>query len=485
MSIHTHRGGWLGIALGVILALLAVARAEVIEVPGEVETIQAAIGAATDGDTVLVAPGCYEENIDFRGKAILVASHYVLAQDSSYVRRTIIDGGHSQDPDTMSCVRFVSEEGPASVLQGFLLTGGTGTTWVDPQWPQYTWRGGGGIFCFRSSPTIANNLVCGNDVSNNGSYDGAQAGGILCYGGQPRICNNTVSANRADYGGGIVVDYSGALITNNIVAHNHGGVVYGGGAFWTIGQGPAPIVIENNTVIGNVSATNGGAFYIWNSAVTARNNILWDNEQAVGGPIRLAGSGSLALTYTDVEGGYTGEGNMSMEPQFADSVSFVLTPESPCVDSGDPEVVYNDPEDPAHPGLALWPAQGVLRNDMGVYGGPGCMAFEPGQAGVKGDRRTPADGDRGAVLLPCGLSPTRAEASFRFHLSQATPVSLRLYLPTGACVREIAMPQMSAGWHRITWDGCDSRGRPVPTGFYTACLAGAGLRAIGRVVLLR
>ncbi len=110
------------------------------------------------------------------------------------------------------------------------------------------------------------------------------------------------------------------------------------------------------------------------SIVTARNNIIWGNIQSSGGPIAQVDGGVANVTYSDVEGGFTGVGNISDNPEFSDS-NFCLMPNSPCIDAGNPDLIYNDVEDPNNSGFAKWPSQGGLRNDMGVYGGPFSRTF--------------------------------------------------------------------------------------------------------------
>lgn len=98
-----------------LLLLTASALAgKIIHVPADQPTIQAAINAASNGDTVLVAPGTYKEQINFLAKAIVVRS-----QGGNKV--TTIDGASVAGP----VVRFVSGETLKSVLQGFTIQNGT------------------------------------------------------------------------------------------------------------------------------------------------------------------------------------------------------------------------------------------------------------------------------------------------------------------------------------------------------------------------
>ena len=122
-------------------------------------TIQAGIDSCLPGDIVLVGPGTYIENINFNGKAITVTSE--LGPNF-----TTIDGGNPAHPDTGSVVLFVSGEDTNSVLHGFTITNGSGTT-MPPYGPQ-----GGGIWCHdTSSPTISGNIITGNTATYGGGIE--------------------------------------------------------------------------------------------------------------------------------------------------------------------------------------------------------------------------------------------------------------------------------------------------------------------------
>jgi len=127
----------------IVLAFPVVAMSVTIHVPAGQPTIQAGIDTAVDGDTVLVAPGTYVENIDFMGKAITVES----AQGAE---ATVIDGGDPVNPDVKSVVVFNKSESQDSVLEGFTVTNGAGTSYeIEPGNWEYC---GGGIYCVGTAP---------------------------------------------------------------------------------------------------------------------------------------------------------------------------------------------------------------------------------------------------------------------------------------------------------------------------------------------
>src|SRR3954465_12259198 len=79
-------------------------RHAVLAVPAKFPSIQVAIDSAIPGDTVLVAPGRYYENIRFKGKGIVVASQFLHSRDGADIERTIIDGSRPTHPDTGTVV---------------------------------------------------------------------------------------------------------------------------------------------------------------------------------------------------------------------------------------------------------------------------------------------------------------------------------------------------------------------------------------------
>ena len=83
-------------------------------------TIQSAVNATADGDTVLVWPGTYYENVNFNGHGITIASLELSTGDESYVGTTIVNGNQ-----TGSCFVLIEEEQNA-FIRGFTIINGSG-----------------------------------------------------------------------------------------------------------------------------------------------------------------------------------------------------------------------------------------------------------------------------------------------------------------------------------------------------------------------
>jgi hypothetical protein len=351
----------------VLLSLLySLANAVRIYVPGTYSTIQLAINNAVSGDTIIVQPGIYYENINYRGKNVLLTSNYLFSSNYTDVLSTIIDGSLPVHADSASVVLFINNEDSTAVLNGFTIRNGNGTAWLDEH-SSGTYREGGGILTALSGPTISNNLIIYNKATDHIGLSGAGGGGIRSGDGNPKIINNVIMFNKGEYGAGVVSNYNGGWIYNNIIAYNIGGDSYGGGGLWINGSNTHPLLVNNNTIVANHSNLGGGGVRIYSGAVAyIRNNIIWANTSVQATPQI---QGTTHITYNDVEGGFNGIGNIKLYPMFKND-SLLLLSNSPNIDKGDSSIIYNDIENISNPGNALYPSLGSLRNDMGVYGGP-------------------------------------------------------------------------------------------------------------------
>ena len=244
---------------------------QAVEVPADVSTIQEGISVINDGEVVLVSPGTYHENIDFQGKAITIASKYLLDGDETYIDNTIIDGSKAKNAKRSSVVYFVSGEDTNSVLKGFTITGGNGTL-------SYLYDysiTGGGIYCAGSGAKIENNKIVNNScignayvVAGGGIYSDAKSDGLMVV-RHNLISDNTVINNRTGFqksyvfGGGMALD-NDAIITDNIITdnsviHARDGQALGGGIeVWR-----SKSVIKNNTITGNTVKSNGKIYMSW------------------------------------------------------------------------------------------------------------------------------------------------------------------------------------------------------------------------------
>ena len=459
----------------VVISLNLSAKAVIRNVPSQYSTIQSAINACSNGDTVLVQPGTYMENLNFRGKNIVLTSRYYQNNDYSFIQNTIINGSNPTSPDSASCVIISHGEDSSAVLQGFTITGGSGTKWQDEHGAGL-YREGGGILIQYSYPVIQHNIITSNQAIPGGVIS-TGGGGMRIGDSYPKVFNNLIINNTGRYGAGVVLNYTGGEYKNNVICRNYGSQDYGAGSgFWVNGSYSRAITILNNTVVSN-SALSGtpGIYSFGGAAATVRNNIVWGNTSTSG--IQITGSGSLVVRYCDVQGGYNGAGNINSNPLF-DSTNYYIASNSPCIDTGDSSLVYNDPPDPNNPNFAKWPARGGLRNDMGAYGGPGSNVIANTIVAIKG---------YGEKLQPDNFylsqnypNPFNPKTIINYQLSMFSDVKIRVYDILGNEVETLVNQKQNAGSYEVEFDGSD-----LSSGIYFYKLDTENYSDTKRMILLK
>jgi hypothetical protein len=297
----------------IVLACLS-ASATIIDIPDDYPTIQQGIDASIDGDTVLVQPGTYVENINFNGHNIVLGSMFLITGEALYISSTFIDGSFSGSVVTVNS----GESDPASIT-GFTLRNGS-------------YIRGAGIYCDGSDLTIANNIIRDNFAYADENWNGV-GGGIYCHQANPTITCNMIRNNRAFYyGGGICCFESDATISFNLIVGDT--ALYGGGI--CCGQSSPEII--SNTIYHNMAEMGGGIYTMFTSYPTITNTIFWADSSTFGDNEIGGDDASFPwITYCDIQDiEWPGEGNISCDPDFCNPMAgdFHLNDGSCCLGSG-------------------------------------------------------------------------------------------------------------------------------------------------------
>jgi len=324
----------------VVVILAGSVNAQVINVPTDYTTIQAAIDAGVDGDTVMVTPGTYSGpgnyNISLKGKAVTVQS--TDPDDPQVVNATVID---CMGSPSMRGFIFGSGETLDTKVMGFTIKNGN------------NFKGGGIYCCNDSSPTISNCVITANTAVFGGglAFEGAGSFGL--------ISNCKIIGNSALVGGGgVYCNGSNPTVVSSFICGNfapRGGAFYGHNA----GTG----VITNCTISGNAATMFAGGVYCYRGCDLAMENcIIWDNSAMSASELFVAGLGTsttVDISYCDIAqstGSVScdststinwGQGNIDADPNFVDDgilgprnervgADYHLNEGSPCIDAGDP-----------------------------------------------------------------------------------------------------------------------------------------------------
>jgi len=367
---------------------------------------------------------------------------------SAYASNTIVDGCLFQG-NFAGSGGGIAAGGGLQYTGGETITGGEGLTVKSSRFiGNYSRYGAGAIALGEINTIIENCLFEGNgsesvdDTQIVGGIDGAaiyattnfeashtnisgcrfkgnQCGGyggaIYVERGSVLTVDSTVfESNLARQGGGIYLDSGGQAAFQNCVFRENRAYLESGGAVWTDFTGAD---FDHCTFFANTAGSQGtGGGISGGDSVSIRNSILWGNS-----PNQVSFSGSV--TYSCIQGGFPGAGNISSDPAFVDAANgdFRLQSNSPCIDTGDPQS-ENIPDF-----NGVWRPQGPLV-DMGAF-----EFVDPSAALV-----TLAVSGKGAFVPAGGTQPVQA--------GTVLPIEV--------------IPEI--GWRLLRWEGALS-GNTNPT----------------------
>jgi len=228
-------------------------------------TIQSAIDSFAGVDCVVVYPGVYEEDVDFKGMAITL-------QSAEGPNKTIINGTGLRN-DYGGAVIFKTNETNTSILDGFTISTSHDRESADER----------GIYIIDSSPTIRNNII----TKNITTYDD----GCAIYveadtkDASPIITDNEISNNECQYDHSygvvfvLIADGSTSTQIRNNHIYDNSASLGGGGINVNFMRGTSSPIIENNIIERNNPC--GVDVYFQNNnlnTITIRNNRIQDNE---------------------------------------------------------------------------------------------------------------------------------------------------------------------------------------------------------------
>ena len=299
--------------------------------------LQAALDVAVSGDEIWVAKGTYKPTKDVNGNVPsdsrtktfslksgvklyggFAGSEATLSARSITANPTILSGdlsgndGANFTNNSENCYRVVVANTltAATVFDGFIVTAGNANNLGA------SYGTGGGLYVTASASYLS---IIRCTFSANAASSGA---GMNIGSSAPTIQSCVFSNNKASaYGGGLqIANFGGTVgptISNSVFSGNVTGV-RGGGIHLDYGHYTSFV---NCTIVGNTTGTEGGGgiFNYSGTAITVKNTIIASNIGYA--PLGIASNASaLTATYSNIQGGYAGTGNINVDPAFDKSV---------------------------------------------------------------------------------------------------------------------------------------------------------------------
>jgi len=252
-------------SLAVSIALLCtycLALGGTLDVPGQYVTIGEAMLSASDGDTVVVQPGLYTENVRIEMKEVCLVSTFIFDSTRASIEATIIDGSNPSNPDQASAVTITGSSSGGSAICGFTITGGVGTFLGN----RYA---GGGVMLIDCPDVNVSSCII---ADNNASF----GGGIAAYNCSPTIEYCTIETNSSAFAGAIDLENAHAVVRNFFFSGT--AATESGGAIRT-NSSPSAVIIDN--VIFDNTTTGLGCVECEDGIPSISYNDFWNNSGEV------------------------------------------------------------------------------------------------------------------------------------------------------------------------------------------------------------
>jgi len=444
----------------------------IIEIPSQYPTIQEGIQLAANGDTVLLAPGIYREQLTLQAKAVTLASWYLTRDDTSYIRQTIVDGDSQTVINIENSVAFpmciigitirngedgIFSKAKFNISHCYITACQDGIDYED---------GSGGIcrhnlFEHNEDDAIdldqAVDIIVAENVIRYNQDDGIEIRLHEYKGPQLNyiIQNNIIYGNEED--GIQFIDYPD---TSNRVFRLERNLIYDNAmaAIGCMSDGnsdenyeaagiPEPIYLINNTIINHQCGVAGGAYLvainnvITQSSITAMkkvigNSIVTNNDFWANG-VDFDSCNTAALR------------NKFENPMLNES--FHLMEGSPCIDAGIK--------------LFIWQGDTLLNLLAEAYQGaaPDMGAFEYLPESGMGSQSMGLNNFQLEQNYP---NPFNARTKINFRVESSAFVDLSIYNTIGQTVKLLYSGMVTPGEYGVVWDGTEESGKQVAAGIY-------------------
>ena len=361
----------------------------------------------------------------------------------TYARFVVQGAIHAHGTATDS-IRFV--KGTSDTWGGIKICGGDSSSFTYTRISDEKWADldsySGGIHCHGLTTRLTMSHCV---ISRNENY---YAGGLYNTDSSVLLESCVIRSNTAQNGGGIRSSGQARTVLKNCLIRNN--QAYMGGGIYC--NDNSTTEMTNCTISRNRTQHASSALFSSSSSVSVlKNCIVWENTP---GMI----SGDATITYSCVQGGYTGTGNIDTYPLFADTANanYRLLSDSPCIDTGD---------------STLTDADGS-RSDMGAFAYAHPSSIETGRPLT-------------FTLSQNMPNPFNPATTIPYSVATAGPVSLHIFNLQGQLVKTLVHETAAPGEYHATWNGRDMAGRAVASGVYVYRLnAPEGVRT-KRMLLVR